>query len=309
MELVPIGTHLYACLQPDRGLGWSNSGFVAAGGGLVVDTLYDQRLTAQMADLYAEVHPETPARVVNTHHNGDHCWGNKIFENAEIIAHTGCAERFDEFTPAQAASMAAMENPPPHWADVAESFRDFHFDEVELVPPNRVIDGDLHLDLGGLEVEIRFVGPAHTAGDLIVSVPDQGVVFAGDVVFHLCTPIGWEGTQQAWVNALEDIEAMAPETVVAGHGPLCDAAGVRAMREYLEYVWEEASAHHAAGRTASQACQSIDPGQYASWNEPWRLAYNVHRAYKELDGGAWDDLYDTGAAMADAALLREQWAS
>ena len=102
---------------------------------------------------------------------------------------------------------------------------------------------------------------------------------------------------------------MAPETVVAGHGPLCGTDGVRDMREYLEYVWEEASAHHAAGRTASQACQSIDPGHYASWNEPWRLAFNVHRAYKELDGGSWDAPYDTGAAMADAALLQQQWAT
>ena len=309
MDLVPIGTRLYACLQPDRGLGWSNSGFIATGGGLVVDTLYDQRLTAQMADLYADVHPEAPARVVNTHHNGDHCWGNKIFEDAEIIAHTGCAERFEEFTPAQAASLAAMENPPPHLADLVDAFREFHFDDVELVPPNRVIDGDLKLDLDGLEVEIRYVGPAHTAGDLIVSVPDQGVVFAGDVVFHRCTPIGWEGTHRAWVDALAGIEAMAPETVVAGHGPLCGTDGVRAMREYLEYVWEESSAHHAAGRTASQACVAIDPGEYASWNEPWRLAFNVHRAFKELDGGAWDDPYDSGAAMADAALLQQQWAS
>lgn len=80
------------------------------------------------------------------------------------------------------------------------------------------------------------------------------------------------------------------------------------MADLYAGVHPEAPAHHTAGRTASQACLAIDPGQYASWNEPWRLAFNVHRAFKELDGGSWDDPYNTGAAMADAALLQERWA-
>ena len=73
--LIEVAGGVYAYLQEDRGLGWSNAGFVAGGGGLVVDTLYDVALTEAMAQRVAEIHPRPPARLVNTHHNGDHCWG------------------------------------------------------------------------------------------------------------------------------------------------------------------------------------------------------------------------------------------
>ena len=73
MELRRLSEHVWACEQLPTGLGFSNSALVARGGGVVVDTLYDDRLTREMAGLYAGVHPDAPRRVVNTHHDGDHC--------------------------------------------------------------------------------------------------------------------------------------------------------------------------------------------------------------------------------------------
>ncbi len=72
----------YACLQPDTGLGASNSGLVNRDGGLVVDSMWDLPRTRAMIDLYATVAPEPARRLVNTHHNGDHCWGNQLFAEA-----------------------------------------------------------------------------------------------------------------------------------------------------------------------------------------------------------------------------------
>src|SRR3954464_6938872 len=110
---VQLGTNTYACEQQRTGLVYSNSGLIAAGGGMIVDTLYDYALTRTLAGLYAEVHPKPPRRILNTHHNGDHCWGNALFPDAEIIAHTGCAARFADFTPAAAEVIRTMSNPPP----------------------------------------------------------------------------------------------------------------------------------------------------------------------------------------------------
>ena len=90
MELVELAPSVYACLQEDRGLGCSNSGLVAAGGGLVVDTFWDLPHTRDLIATYARVRPEPARRVVNTHRNGDHCWGNQLFPEAEIIGF-GCA--------------------------------------------------------------------------------------------------------------------------------------------------------------------------------------------------------------------------
>jgi len=78
MELREIARDVYACLQPDRGLGTSNSGLVNRAGGLVVDTFWDLPHTRQMIETYARVWRRPAHRVVNTHHNGDHCWGNQL---------------------------------------------------------------------------------------------------------------------------------------------------------------------------------------------------------------------------------------
>ena len=303
MELRRLTADVYACEQEDRGLGWSNSGLLARGGGLVVDTLYDKPLTQQMIDLYASVHPEPVQRLVNTHHNGDHCWGNQLFTSATIIAHRGCAERFHGFLPAQAEAIRTMTDPPEHLQMLHDELAPFDFSEVELRPPDEVIDGDLTIDLDGVRVDLLHVGPAHTEGDLIVHLPDESVLFAGDVFFHRCTPIGWEGSTDQWINALRRIEALAPEYVVPGHGPVCGTDGVREMREYFEYVQREASSYWKAGLTPLDASTRIELGPYSTWTDPARLAANVHRVYRECAGAQWDDPVDAAAIMADVSAL------
>src|SRR5947209_1673480 len=162
--------HVYAAEQAQTGLGWSNSGLVAAGRGLVVDTLYDLPLTREMLGLYAEVFPDAPAQLVNTHHNGDHCWGNQLFAGAEIIAHEACMKRFFDFEPARAEAMRTMPDPPEGVRDIAEEWAPFDFSGITLTPPTRVIDDDVTLDVGGVRVDLLYVGPAHTEGDLIAHV-------------------------------------------------------------------------------------------------------------------------------------------
>jgi len=304
MELRQLDRDVYACEQEDRGLGWSNSGFVARGGGFVVDTLYDVTLTRQMVDLYASVHPSPAQRLVNTHHNGDHCWGNQLFADAEIIAHRGCADRFSDFSPAQAEAIRTMTDPPEHLRDLVHEFSPFDFSDVVLTPPTTVLDADRRYDLDGMAIDVIYVGPAHTEGDLVVHAPEPGIVFAGDVFFHRCTPIGWEGSTQHWIDALARIEDLAPQWVVPGHGPVCGVDGVRAMREYLEYVRRESREHWSAGRTPLEASMRIELGPYAAWNEPFRLAANVHRCYREFAGATWDATYDSGAVMADMRTLK-----
>jgi cyclase len=69
-------------------------------------------------------------------------------------------------------------------------------------------------------------------------------------------------------------------------------------------VRSEAVEHHAAGRTPWEAAQRIELGPYAEWEEPWRLPFQVHRAYRELDGGAWDDAGDVAEIMREVNEMR-----
>lgn len=314
MELVPIGPDVYAAIQPDKGLGWSNSGVVARGGGLVVDTHWDLPTTRRAMELFATVLPAPARQVVNTHHNGDHCWGNQLYAEvgSELIGHRLCAEYLGhDAGPSFLQGLATADRAtlPPFLQDFAEALSAYDFEGVEITPPTTLVDDELTLDVGGVEARVVYLGPAHTAGDVIVHLPAHGIVFAGDLLFHRCTPIGWEGTTDQWVNALEHIAALEPETVVAGHGPLATTDGVLAMRDYLQYVFAEAKVHHAAGRSPLEASKRIELGPYAGWTEPERLAFNLHRAYRELDGKPWDERLDTMAVFADVAALRSHYAA
>ena len=309
MELVELGDETYACLQPDKGLGWSNSGLVNCGGGLVIDTFWDLPRTREMIGHYQRVWSSPAQRVANTHHNGDHCWGNQLFTGAEIIGHRLCAEAFGKESPELMQQIRNSGSADPALAGFAAALQEYDFSGIELTPPTTLIEDRMDLMLDDTPVELIYVGPAHTIGDVIVHLPKQRVVFAGDVLFRLCTPIGWEGTFANWTAALDRIEALDPEVVVPGHGPLCGTEGPREMKAYLEYVFAESKECFAAELSEIEAAKRIDLGPYASWNEPERLIFNVGRAYRELRGGAIDTPVDVVAMVAGMAELKRHWSA
>ena len=309
MQLRQVAAGVYACLQEDRGWGWSNAGFVNRGGGLAVDTLMDVPHTRRMLDLYAGVAARAPRRLVNTHHNADHCWGNQLLREAEIIGHRACAEAMRrDLAPAALHALVRQPDLPPGLAWFAADVRAFDFTGIELTPPNRIVgDEGLELDLDGRPARILYVGPAHTAGDLAVHLPEDGVVFAGDVLFRRCTPIGWEGTTAGWVAALERIAALEPAVIVPGHGEPCGPEGALEMRDYLRYVFDEAKRFFALELSALEAAKRMDLGPYGRWTQPERLVFNVARAYRELRGGAWNETPDALPLFEAAVALRRHW--
>ena len=309
MQLHEIAPDVYACLQPDRGLGWSNSGFINRAGGLVVDTFWDLPHTRALIEQYARVWKRPTQRVVNTHHNGDHCWGNQLFAGAEIIGHRLCAASFGHERPASMQAIKQLAgSTDAALASLARALEPYDFSGIELTPPTTLFDDRLVLDLDGVRAELLYVGPAHTAGDVIVYLPAQRVLYAGDVLFRLCTPIGWEGTFAKWIDALDRIIKLTPDVIVPGHGPLCGVEGPREMSAYLSYVRAESARHFADGLSTIEAAKRIDLGPYAGWTEPERLIFTVARAYRECRGEPYDAPIDTPALFRDMFELRAHWA-
>lgn len=306
MALQQIAHDVYTCLQDERGLGTSNSGFINRGGGLVVDTFWDLPHTRAMIDHYATIWREPPRRVANTHHNGDHCWGNQLFAGAEIIGHRRCAESFAKEQPATMQALRGLrDHSDPSLAAIANALAEWDFTGIELTPPTTLVDDRLSLDLDGIAVELIYVGPAHTAGDLLVHLPAERIVFTGDILFRLCTPIGWEGTFAKWCAALDHIIDLRPDVVVPGHGPLCSVDGAKEMKAYLEYVRSEAEAFYDAGVPALEAAKKIDLGPYAGWTEPERILFNVERAYREFRGEPYDAPIDITALFRGMHEIRQ----
>jgi len=287
-----VGDGCHAYLQPDGGWGWSNAGLVAGdGASLLVDTLFDLRLTAAMLDAMKALTDRAPiASLVNTHANGDHCYGNKEaadrFEGLEIIASTATAEEMNDVPPGM---LAALNDAPGEIGDLFRSFfGEFEFDGIEMVPPGRTFDGRVEIDVAGRTVELIEVGPAHTAGDTIVHVPDASTVYTGDILFIGGAPIVWAGPLSNWVAACDLMLTMDVATVVPGHGPITDAAGIVAVRDYLQYVDTEASGRFAAGMDASEAAREIGTllgadERFSDLGEFGRIAVNVEAVYREHD--------------------------
>jgi glyoxylase-like metal-dependent hydrolase (beta-lactamase superfamily II) len=132
-------------------------------------------------------------------------------------------------------------------------------------------------------VNLLDLGPAHTAADTVVHVPDAGVLFAGDLLFIGCTPIVWAGPIANWVAACDAMIALDAPTVVPGHGPITDPDGIRAVRGYLVNVAEQAEAAYRRGLSFAEAADAIDLGEYANWLDAERVVVNVYQRYRELD--------------------------
>jgi cyclase len=286
--LQELGQQCFAYLQPDGSWGWSNAGLVVGDGvSLLVDTLFDLPLTAEMLATMAPVTAAAPiGTLLNTHANGDHCYGNQLVEGAEIIASEATAHEMTEVPPAMLHALNSADG------EVGELFRHFfgafQFDGIEVTMPTRTFSGRLDVEVGGRTIELIEVGPAHTRGDTIAYVPDAKTVYTGDILFIGGTPIVWAGPLSNWVAACDLMLGMDIETVVPGHGPLTDKAGVAAVRDYLAYVDEAAGQRHAAGVDAWEAARDIarEIGareDFRGWGEFGRIAVNVDTAYRSRD--------------------------
>lgn len=282
-----VGDGVFAWLQPDGGWGWSNAGLLAGdGGSLLVDTLFDLQLTRDMLEAMAAITDERPIRtLVNTHANGDHCYGNQLITGAEVIASAASASEMEEVPPAALAALVSARFGEPLDSYLQSAFGPFTFTGIDPPRPDRTFTGDLSLEVAGRPVELISCGPAHTAGDVLVHLPDAAAIFTGDILFVGGTPIVWNGPIANWVAACDRICDLRCEVIVPGHGPLTDAAGVQAVARYLTYVRDEATARHAAGFSAEEAARDIELGEFAEWTDWERIAINVEAVYREIDPG------------------------
>jgi cyclase len=282
-----LGNGLYAWLLPDGSWGWSNAGLVEdSGETLLVDTLFDLRLTREMLHAMRDAVPAARdiGALVNTHGNGDHTFGNQLLEGKRIIAAKGCEIDMKHRPPEQLAQWQrewrTMGVGGAFWYEVMGS--KFDFSDIRLTLPNEIFEGEMRMKVGNKDVVLLDVGPAHTRGDVLVYVPKDRTVFTGDILFNGGHPAVWAGPVTNWIKACDTMLGWDLETVVPGHGPITDKGGVREMRDYLVYLMAESKKCRDAGMTYEQASEKISLDRWIVWGESERLCVNVYACYREL---------------------------
>jgi glyoxylase-like metal-dependent hydrolase (beta-lactamase superfamily II) len=282
-----VGARCYAWIQPDGGWGWSNAGLVVDGDeSLLVDTLFDLKLTRAMLDGMRRAEPVAARRfdkLINTHANPDHCNGNELVAEAEIIASSAAALEMAAESPDR---LAALMRQAPAMGETGrfllEAFSAFDFEGITQTLPTTTFEGEYETNVGDKRVVLKQVGPCHTAGDILVHVPDDKLIFTGDILFVESHPIMWTGPAANWIAACDHVLGLPVEVVVPGHGPITDKRGVQAVRDYLVYVRDEAMARFDAGLSVYDAAMDISLADFDSWGDAERIVVNVATLYREF---------------------------
>jgi cyclase len=291
--LEDLGAGVYAYIQPDGSWGWNNAGLVVDGDkSLLIDTLFDLKLTQEMLDTMSAAVPaaKTIDTLFITHANGDHHYGSQLVEGAEIICTKACAEELDETPPELLAGMVKGASDMGDLGKyVTHCFSAFDFEGITPLKPTRTFEKRLDIKCGATEVQLIEVGPTHTIGDAIVFIPEAKAVFAADILFIGGTPIMWIGPVENWINACDLMLDLDADKFVPGHGPITDKAGVEKFKGYWTYVRAEAKKRFEDGLSVADAIESIDLGEYASWGDSERIAVNVHTLFKQFSGDTTPD--------------------
>lgn len=299
-----VADRVWAWLLPDGSWGWSNAGLIEGDdASFLVDTLFDLKLTEEMLSAMAEVTARSPITdALNTHANGDHCYGNQLLApDVRIHATSMCRHEMHDVPPAMLHQLTTTDLGPELTPYVRRLFGAFDFSDITLRDPDVDIDAETTVQVGGRDVRLVPLGPAHTGGDAVAYLPDAGVVFAGDLLFIGGTPVSWSGDLDGWIAACDTMAGWAPSVVVPGHGPVTDVAGINQVRGYLSYVSDWLDASIAAGQTWREAVDRIDLGPYTTLPDSERIVISTYNAYR-LRGVPQDE-----ATVMDLVVHMAAW--
>jgi glyoxylase-like metal-dependent hydrolase (beta-lactamase superfamily II) len=204
--------------------------------------------------------------LTTTHFHPEHAFGAQAFKGqATYVANTAQAE---ELADKGAEYVEMFSGFGPALAELLEG--------VELVAPELTYTGEeARLDLGGVAVQLLYYGQAHTRGDQLVFLPEERILFPGDLVENRFLPIfpDDDAVGGRWLALLDHIDALEPAVLVPGHGAPGDLGLVDELRTYLLAVRQRVEELHAQGRPLETIEATVDEemrSRYSDWdNEVW----------------------------------------
>ena len=281
-----VANGVYAFVQPDGGWCLNNAGLIASEGQVaLVDTAATEERARRLRELALGVATAPPTVIVNTHSHGDHTFGNFVFGEALVVAH--------ERTRVEAADAGL--HLTTLWPDVS-------WGALELSLPSLTYRDRMTLHVGHTVAELHHFGPAHTCDDTVVWLPEQRVLFAGDLVMSGVTPFVMMGSVSGSRAAIDRLREFDARTIVPGHGPPGGPELLDVTERYLAWIAELAKAGVAAGHSPIDVAREASLGEFAGLIDSERLLPNLQRAYAEEQGAMPGEQLDIGemfAAMVD----------
>ena len=306
IRFVEVAKDIYAAITPAEGLditdagmmdNFSNSAYINRGKGLICDTFFDLPHAEELKAFCVQKSGHAPGIVINTHGHWDHFWGNQVFGGAKIIGHKDmlkdCADdekkvpvfkilhnsKFVQNLIAGIMTAAFKKNLPAGTkAKFIVRVGDHDFDLTGVVPkiPDTLLEGNTVLDLDGMEVHLIYLGAIHSSSDLIVWIPSERVLFAGDIFADCSLPMNIEGGKK-WIQVLDYIlDELQPDVIVPGHGEVYDRARAESQREYFKSLIAQVEQNYTPGIKNDELIAKIDVSKYIDHRPrlAWIMAVN-----------------------------------
>ncbi len=295
--LYQVAKDSYAWLVPNGSWGETNIGLLDCKGKTVlIDTFWDLQFTHEFLHHSHSILDNSPIEIViNTHADGDHCWGNQLFKDKEIIATQACVHQMHHINPLSLRSLQTggkyLGSLPWLGLDafgkyMSNMFKPYDFSDVVITDPNKSFVGEYCLNVNGVEILVIEVGPGHTDGDALVFVPDRKLVYSGDILFVGVTPVMWSGPLDNLVRGLEKLKALPVDSIVPGHGPLADNHSVQLALDYWHFLDEQLHRRWQQSMTPLEAAKDVvfsaefQSLPFAQWDSPERIVTNAYTLYR-----------------------------
>ena len=209
----------------------SNAGFVVTDDGVVViDALGTPPLGQALVEAIRGVTPKPIRRVIVTHYHADHFYGLEPLKRAgaEVWAHARSRDYLDSGEAERRLQQRSRDLFP--WVD----------EKTKIVRADRWLERDEAFTLGGMRFEVSYLGPAHSPDDMIVVVPQEGVIFIGDILFAGRIPFVGEADSKRWLEKIDHLLRLEPRLMVTGHGAVSrdPARDLALTRDYLVFLRE-----------------------------------------------------------------------
>lgn len=254
--------------------GVCNRGIIANGGAvLIVDSGINAAEAAPLRNAANAYHKEGPLYLFNTHPHGDHVYGNQAFADGPIIAHEGVRKNL---VVSGKQTLANWQQNPQMGALVSD---------VKITPPTVTFQNELTVFIGAIEVQLLYLGVAHSPSDSVAWLPQTRVLFAGDLLFNAIVPAMPPGVNSAnWVSALEHLEQLGAEHALPGHGPIQTPAALADLRHWIITLRTQVGEAIASGwdRETTLAKVTTSMRQTAPRERDERLAGNIGQVFEEL---------------------------
>ncbi|GER92103.1 MBL fold metallo-hydrolase [Dictyobacter vulcani] len=210
--------------------GICNRGLIAAGGDvLVIDSGISVAEAAPLRAAVNNLHDQGYLTLFNTHPHVDHVFGNQAFADAAIIAHQGVR---DNMLTTAAATLEGIKKNNPQMAE--------QLGEITITPPNLTFQDRLTVFVGEIEVQLIYIGVAHSPSDSVAWLPQSKTLFTGDLLFNDMVPAMPPGGNAAnWIKALDQLKQLGAEHVIPGHGLQQSPQALDDLQNWIKHLYQQ----------------------------------------------------------------------